>query len=100
MNFLADESCAGPVRVGVSLQRLLEVSLLAGIGKILDEFCGRGKECLEAVLNGTVSRHALYIIRDCWRKMRVVLARRFGGSVIRPLTSLRLRMSTSFSGYE
>jgi len=38
------------------------VSLLAGIGKIFDEFCGRREECLEAVLDGSVP--------DGYRQMR------------------------------
>jgi hypothetical protein len=33
--------------MAIGFQRLLEVSLLAGIGKIFDEFCRRREECLE-----------------------------------------------------
>jgi len=41
------------VRVGIGRERLLEVSSLASIGEILDEF-RRGEQSLEAVLDGSV----------------------------------------------
>src|SRR6267154_3138484 len=42
------------VRVGIGRERLLEVSSLASIGKLLDEFRRGGEERLEAVLDGSV----------------------------------------------
>jgi hypothetical protein len=42
------------VRVGIGRERLLEVSSLASIGEILDQFRRGGEERLEAVLDGSV----------------------------------------------
>src|SRR5712691_3383439 len=42
------------VRVSIGRERLLEVSSLASIGEILDEFRRGGEERLEAVLDGSV----------------------------------------------
>src|SRR2546421_1866320 len=42
------------VRVRVGCQRLLEMSPLAGVGEILDQFRRGGEERLEAVLDGAV----------------------------------------------
>jgi hypothetical protein len=38
------------VRVRVGGQRLLKLSLLAGAGKIFDQFCGRGEKRFETSL--------------------------------------------------
>ena len=43
------------VRVRVGDQRLMEVPLLTGVGKIFDQFGGRGKQGLETVLDGSIS---------------------------------------------
>jgi hypothetical protein len=43
------------VRVRVSCQRLLEMSLLAGVREILNEFRRGGEERLEAILNRAIS---------------------------------------------
>ena len=42
------------VKVRVGCQRLLEISTLAGVGEVLDEFRRGGEESLEAVLDGAV----------------------------------------------
>jgi hypothetical protein len=43
------------VRVRVGCQRLLEISTLAGVREVLDEFRRSGEESLEAVLDGAVA---------------------------------------------
>ena len=43
------------VRVRVGGQRLLELSLGAGVGETLDQFCSRGAERLEAVLDSPIA---------------------------------------------
>jgi hypothetical protein len=42
------------VRVRVGCQRLLEMSPLAGVREVLDEFRRGGEQSLEAVLDGSV----------------------------------------------
>src|SRR5213080_4824387 len=49
---LVDDQHVG-VRVGG--ERLLQPSLLAGVGEIFDQFRRRGKKRLEAVLDGTIA---------------------------------------------
>src|SRR5260370_8481819 len=43
------------VSVGVGHQRLLQLSLPAGIGEIFDQFCGSGEAGFEAILNGAIT---------------------------------------------
>src|ERR1700694_48389 len=50
-NFVHDQN----MRMGVGQKRFLQVSCLAGIGKILDQFRSRGAERLKAILDGTVA---------------------------------------------
>jgi hypothetical protein len=43
------------VSMGVGQQRILQLSLLAGIGEIFDQFCGSGEVGFEAILNGAIT---------------------------------------------